>query len=237
LKKPILLCIAIIGSLFILIRGCQYVLLTNAINVNNEISRLDTNSNITGAPKEYLSLFKNKKDFIANTYSSKHRYFLSQFKNEDASIQVLKLDTIGHLSLKDILNETFTASKMSMYAYYSDYFPNKYISINYQIGVQEKVNSLYFTLNGEKNQIIQKNDSLVYYYSIMKDFSIKYRKESKVDIYGEVTSRAQGGTPVEIMFLKRNGNLYFLILFTNDNINLDQYALYNLIFGRKYPYQ
>jgi hypothetical protein len=129
------------------------------------------------------------------------------------------------------LNETFNSTEQWKNIYSTDYLPNKIISINYRLGTKEKVHSVYFTLYGNSTRILKKNDTAAYYYSNFKNFSIKYQKEGKIDIYGKAKGNPQGSNvPLEIIFLKRNNNLYFILL-TNKNYsaNLDLNALYNLI--------
>jgi hypothetical protein len=71
MKKTLLVLALILGSLFILVKACQIVILKDAIKTNKEISQLDTNTFSKNPPKEYLDLFRNKKSFNVYQYDYK----------------------------------------------------------------------------------------------------------------------------------------------------------------------
>lgn len=234
MKKTLLVIALILGSLFILVKACQTVVLKDAIKTNKEISQLDTNTVSENPPKEYLNLFRNKKALkCISTITSKHRYLITEFTDGQFDIQISKLDTMNSLQVSQVLNETFSTTEQSKNIYYTDYLPNKIVSINYRLGAKEKIDEVYFTLYGDNTRILKKDDTVAYYYSNFENFSIKYQKEGKIDIYGKAKGNSQGSkAPLEVMFLKRNNNFY-LILLTNKihSSNLDLYALYNLIYN------
>jgi len=231
-KRTILALVIIIIVLFLGIRGCMSLMLSSALKTNKEVSELDSNTYLKSVPEEYLGLFLNKANILPDSsVTSKQRSLVSQLHNEKYYIQVYKLDTINGLSLSSIIFQTFDNSEISMYSYYVEESTNKQLRIRYKLGQKEKTSSLYFTLYGDHTQVIEKNDSVAYYYSNFENFSIKYKKNDKIDIYGNKRGTTPSlKVPIEIMFLKRTNNLHFILLSNkNNSSNLDKYALYNLI--------
>lgn len=231
MKKTLLAIALTLGSLFILIKACQTIVLNDAIKTNKEISQLDSNGYSKFVSKEYLDLFLNKKNIVCNSsLTSKHRNLVTEFHSDQFYILIYKLGASNKLSLSNI-NENYNYSERPMYSYYIDASTNKQLQLQYKLGNAEEISSLYFALYGDHTQALKKNDTVAYYYSSFKNFSIKYQAEAAADIYGKTKGNSQNSKmPLEIMFLKRNSSLY-LILLTNRNYsaNLDLNALYNLI--------
>lgn len=231
MKKTLLVIVLTLGGFFILIKTCQTILLNDAIKTNKEVSQLDSNGYSKMVPKEYWDLFLDKKNIISDSsLTSKHRNLVTEFHNNQFYILIYKLGTSNKLLLSDIY-EKYNFSKRPMNSWYTDASTNRELQLQYKLGNVEEISSLYFALYGDHTQTLKKNDTVAYYYSIFKNFSIKYQAEEKVDIYGRVKGNSQDSKmPLEIMFLKRNNNLYFILLTNrNDSINLDPNALYNLI--------
>lgn len=229
-KRTILALVIIIIVLFLGIRGCMSLTLSSSLKTNKEISQLDTTIYSKNAPQEYLDLFSNQTQqqlICDSTVKCKNRDLITLLHNEQFDIQISKLDISGDLPLNKVVSEAFTTSEQSLNLYYTDYFSNKLFSINYRLGPKEKATKLYFNIEGDNSGVVEKNDHLAYYYSTFKNFSIRYKKEGKIDIFGKARKK---NVPVEIMFLKRNSDLYFIVLANiNNSANLDKYALYNLI--------
>jgi hypothetical protein len=231
MKKTLLVIALTLGSLFILIKACQTVVLKNAIKTNKEISQLDSNSYSTIVPEEYLDLFLDKKNIVCDSsLTSKHRSLVTELHNNQFYILVYKLGAANKLYLNNVY-ENYSSSGAPMYSYYIDASTSKQLQVQYKLGIMGEIPSLYFNLYGDHTQALKKNDSVAYYYSNFENFSIRYQKEGKIDIYGKAKGNPQRSkAPLEVMFLKRNNNLYFILL-TNRNYstNLDLNALYNLI--------
>ena len=235
-KRSILIIITVIAVLFLLVKACQWAVLSNALKTNEEISKLDTNTYSQNAPKEYLTLFLDKSKLVCdNAITSKHRNIITEFHDEHFYIEVYKLDTLNGLPLGKIINEAFNDNGISKNLYYTDYSNKKQFEISYKLGTREKLSMLYFTLYGDHTQVVKKDDTVAYYYSKFENFSIKYQKEGAIDIYGKIKENFRDAkVPVEIMFLKRNNNLYFILLANKSySANLDLYALYNLVIDKK----
>jgi len=70
---------------------------------------------------------------------------------------------------------------------------------------------------GEQTRVITKNDSVAYYSSNFKRFYIKYKPDGSDEFYGNASEHDDENAivPLELMFLKRNRNLYFILMFAN----------------------
>ncbi len=198
-------------------------------------SKLDSVVTSQKVPDEYLKLFKDRDKLILDvSKDSKRRNAISEFYyNQKFLIQVYKLDTINKLSVSKIIDESFKDAPMSLDVEFSEDLNNTEFEIGYKEGLKEKVSHVYLTLYGDSTQVIKKNDTVAYYYSKFEDFSIKYAIGAPEDIYAHTKDEFKGyRTPLELLFLKRNNNLYFILLGAeNDHTLLDKDMLYNLIIG------
>ena len=124
-KRSILVVVTVIAVLFLLVKACQRAVLSNALQVNEEIAKLDTNTYSQNAPKEYLNLFLDKSKLVCdNAVTSKHRNIITEFHDERFYIQIYKLDTLNE-SVGKILSEAFNDNSISKNLYYTDYSNKK----------------------------------------------------------------------------------------------------------------
>ena len=220
------------ACLFILVKGCDFLLLKDALKTDQEVSKLDVNTYSKVVPYDYLDLFANKKDLVLDSsLTSQHRSLVTELHNGPFYMQVYKLDSLDQLSIGKIY-EDYNSSEVSKYTYYVDASTNKRVRIQYKLGIDGKMSSIFFSLNGDHTQVLKKNDSIAYYYSNFKSFSIKYQEQGKIDILGKARTVGTnaGNLPIEIMFLKRKTNLYFILLAAPDSsTSLGTDILYNLI--------
>jgi hypothetical protein len=217
---------------------------THVFNVMSELhdqfqinEKLDSNIFSSKIPKEYAELFKDSsKVKIYQTTEGKRRNAISEFYyNNKFYIQIYKIDYIKNLSINDLIKVSNAGTSISHNVGYLE-LTDKRIDISYKIGPRNKnITNLYFNLHGDPTYILLKNDSIAYYYSNASNFSIKYKLDSPYDIYGKTKDNVgEQKSPVEIMFLKRHDNLYFILLSSKvGDLTMDTYALYNLIIGKK----
>ncbi|HEX3385777.1 MAG TPA: hypothetical protein VHS53_11340 [Mucilaginibacter sp.] len=219
-------------AIIALIRGCQSIFLSDALKVNKEISKLDSTSSSKYVPKEYLALFLNKGHVIADSsLISRHKNPVAELNNALYYIQVYKLDSSKNVTINDISYKAIASPEMSLNTYYVDASINRPYLDKYKLGPSERISSVYFNLYGDSTRIIQRNDSVLYCRSNFENFSIRYQKDGKIGIYGKVNDSFQKvKVPLEVMFLKKNDGLYFILL-TNKNRSstLDSNSLYDLI--------
>ena len=213
------------------------------LGVYHLFSNIDSNSKLDPggyypqkAPNEYLQLFKSRdKLVIDGSDESKRRNTITGFYyNKQFYIQVYKIDTVNGLKVDKIINESFSNTSLSRDIEYSEDMNNTQFRIGYMEGEKEKVSNVYLTIYGDSTQVIKKNDSIAYYYSRFENFSIKYSIAEPEDIYANIREKFAGHkAPLELLFLKRNNNLYFILLGAeDDHTPLDKNLLYNLIIGK-----
>jgi hypothetical protein len=187
-------------------------------------------------PKDYLQLIhhiRGKDINFLKTTKGKFRNPISCFiYNQQYYIQIYKMDSLFNYSLKSNLKEDFGNAKKSSNVFYSVDDRSK-IEYSYKLTAPTKPTSVFLKVLGKNNRILLKNDSIAYYYSDFKNFSIKYDPTGLNDIYGET----KGGLfskvlPIEILFIKRDHSLYLLTMSVYEDASDSKYApgiLYNLI--------
>jgi len=75
---------------------------------------------------------------------------------------------------------------------------------------------LHTYLFGDNTQVIKKNDTIAYYYSKCRSFSVKFGTQDLNDIYGECKSQSLSYVSLEIAFLRRKNKLFMIILSSKD---------------------
>jgi len=109
------------------------------------------------------------------------------------------------------------------------------VEYNFPIVLPKKFTIIKLKLLGKNNKIILKNDSIAYYYSLFQKFAMQYDQNDTNEIYGEAKGSFLFYTnrlPLEIIFLKRNKNLYLLtmsIYLDDQNTSYKPGMLYNII--------
>jgi hypothetical protein len=198
-----------------------------------EDKRLDSSTYVKTASKEYWDLFKSPGNMIWDlTDKSKRRNDISQcYYEKQFYILVYKIDTIGSLSLNKFIATTFTGSSLALNVEYKNDDNNYHFRISFKEGPKEKISHVTFKLSGDQTKILQKNDSIAYYYSNFSNLSITTNNNSVADIYGTVKKEFEGEQiPIEVLFLKRKSNLYFILLGAKDkHQKLGNSLLYGLL--------
>lgn len=186
------------------------------------------------APPDYVNLLNTNDQLkIDRTDQSKRRNpIVEYFYKNKFYLQVYKIDTLGNVPIDRILKENFISTEVSFNANYIQFENNIPFMINYKLEAKPRnISNIYFTIFGSGTRIIKKNANMAYYYSRFENFSISYNKAGSKDIYGNLKDDFEGkAIPCELMFLKQNGNLYYILLAaTDDKLNLDADILNNLI--------
>jgi hypothetical protein len=192
-------------------------------------------------PKEYLQLLKlpdtccktaNGNTVFVQTTAKKYRNPISSFYIENKYyLQVYKMDTSFNYSLKNEIKESRSDADMS--TFYTPYVLDDRTDMKflYNANKPHKPKNIYFDLYGDSTHILKKNDTIAYYYTNCRNFSIKFNIQDQNDIYCECKSQSFSEVPFELMFLKQGTDLYMLTLSaTNASTKLKQGMLYNLIF-------
>lgn len=235
MKKKTALVVILILILFILLFRKFTLRKTVEINkiAQNEFD-LDSNTYSKRVPPEYVKLLSNNGQFaIDRTDESKRRNPISEyFYKGKFYLQIYKIDTLGDLSIDKIIKEKFESTKASFNTDYIQFENNTPFVISYKLENKPKnISEVYFTLFGSDTKVLRKDQNMAYYYSKFENFSIRYHQVGQKDIYGNMKDNFQGKhISCEIMFLKENKNLFYILLSAlDDKTNLDMNMLYNLV--------
>ena len=137
---------------------------------------------------------------------------------------------MSNISFADKINEKAGHVSSTISAVYSEY---DYANFNlyFKSGKKNPISDLYLTFNTTP-KINVKNDSTACYYLQNGNFSIKYGKDSAIDIFTESRiSFLQKMLPKELLLVKRNGSVFFLLMApSGKNVVLPENSLYKLVF-------
>ena len=139
----------------------------------------------------------------------------------------------GNLPLQNILQTQIRNADRSVGYPYTIYTDNINFKFQCKAGLVSSVSKVYLTVSGDSLRTIAKNDSIIAYNLDCKNLSIRYQDQGPVDIFVVGNEKFLSGTnaiPMDILFLKRDDNLYFLLLTPrNEKGILPRELLYNVI--------
>jgi len=205
------------GLAGIIITGVVLFDIAKSNKAMNEYERNDPESVSQVAPKSYLQLFTGKdKPSSLTTFSTKLRNPISELAYKDYRLLIYKIDSLrdSNKNLNNIVKESYKDTKDNFGSYrsvveYGD-IPDMYV----QMAAPDKPEHIFLNLFGRHTRTIAKNDSVAYYSSDFKNFFIKYKPDGGEEFYGKATEHDDDATkPLELMFLKRNHNLYLILMF------------------------
>jgi hypothetical protein len=234
MKKQIIVVLLISVLAVLFVRACIMQKVTRINDAGENQFAIDSDTYSRTAPHDYADLLNaNDQLKIDRTDQSKRRNpIVEYFYKNKFYLQVYKIDTLGNVPIDRILKENFVSTEVSFNTDYVQFENSIPFMINYKLEAKPRnISNIYFTIFGSDSRIIKKNGNVAYYYSRFENFSISYNKAGSKDIYGNLKDSFEGkAIPCEIMFLKRNGNLYYILLAaTDDKLNLDADMLNNLI--------
>lgn len=143
-------------------------------------------------------------------------------------IQIARTDTLTNLNLtRDILEKNVETSAENNVGYALN--RNGFLHFEYNNSKAKKPSKILLTIFGDQTQLLKQTDSLVYYFTNLKNMSVRYNIKASQDLFVETNGIS---IPTEILFCKKNGNLYLIIATVkNDGDNLSKQLLYKLFFG------
>jgi hypothetical protein len=210
-----------IGAAGLLITGFY---LYNIVKVSNEqtaYEKLDPQTISHVAPDDYLQLFDNShKPVLLDNFNSKLRAPIAEFSFKEFHYLIYKVDSLrgSDIHLDKIIKETYNDTRDNYGSYrgiveYSDP-PDIYV----KMGKPDNFGQIYLNLFGSNTRTIMKNDSIAYYFSDFKNFFIKYKPSGGEEFFGKASKKDDDDAriPLELMFLKRTNNLYFILMYGND---------------------
>lgn len=212
--------ITVIAIVIVTVVGLLIFYFAGIIRRINEDSQNDAITTSYKVPKDYLLLFKSDQKLLANeTIISQRRNPICQFSyDKKFLINVYKIDITTNLSPSEMTDETNENNHISYGLNYHTAVDDtcKY-EILYKSGFQDKGSGIYLNIFGDNTHLVEKNDTLVCYYSKIENFYIKYQLDAAQDFFGRVKEKYNGiKIPMEIMFIKRNNNTYLILLSAND---------------------
>ena len=228
MKKSIIVILVIIGLI-----GSFIYYVSGVVKSMNEATKTDAVETVNKCPEDYSKLFNGNKNLVFDaTNISKTRNPISIFTyNDKFRMFVYRINSVNRMSLDTgIIDSRFDQhfTRNYIYSFFGEFDQFDFL---YKSGAQDKVSKIYFNIHGLQTQIIKKNDTLAYYYSRFKNFSITYKSDGANDFFGGVRDSATYATiPIEIMFLERKNSLYLIMLTSiNDKIDLAPGTLFNLM--------
>jgi hypothetical protein len=149
-------------------------------------------------------------------YNSKVRTpvsFLSFGNNYE--IIIYRIDLEKDKTLDDlILFENKSVATTDRYTY-TTIKHNNFFNLSYLTGPVKPVDKIFLTLSGDSIRTITKNDSLISYHLLCRNFSIRYAGDAPKDIFFVGVEGLLAITkvvPLNISFLKRGKAVYLLLM-------------------------
>jgi hypothetical protein len=188
------------------------------------------------APQEYWDFFSantREKMSVIQTITLKFQSPIADFTfdNKKYFIEVFKLEAL----VNQPLDEFITTSKNSKFIINGvPYLQSggQLFNLNFKTG-RNPVQHVNVDLYGADSTVQIRNDSIVYFHSNFKLFSVNYNHSDTTAIWATTEGRPPQiptfALPIEILFIKKHGVVYLLIMSVNDSkTNLPVKTLYNL---------
>jgi hypothetical protein len=228
MKKSIIVILVIIGLI-----GLFIYYIAGITQSMDESVKIDAVKAINKCPEDYSKLFNGNKNLVFDeTNISKTRNPIAKFTyNDKFRMFVYRVNSVTHMSLDTGINDSYIDENLThnfIYGFFGEFDQFNFL---FKSGTQDKASKVYLNIRGLQTQTIKKNDTLAYYYSRFRNFSIKYKSNGAIDFFGSVKDSVSYATiPIEIMFIERKNNLYLVILTSiNNKIDLASGTLMGLI--------
>lgn len=130
---------------------------------------------------------------------------------------IYKLDSTGSLSLKDSVVVRYVGADRTTGVTYNVLDENLFYKFHYKSGNVGSSSSVFLTIKGDSLRQTIKNDSLINLDILCHNMSIRYQDDAAIDIFIEGKQEGSGTLPIpmDILFCKRDKNIYLLILTAN----------------------
>jgi len=257
MKKFFKIVLYIVGiySAYVLISGDYPLFVKKALHITTNDDVPDSDSTSNAIPPDYSKILKLKQSCCGDSDTSKFYFTSTEFfklrnpisffvYKKKYTLQIYKISSDCKQPLDKYIIEKYINVKKTMNLCYTMFDKDNIVYL-YKASLPLKVSKVYLTLDGKDNRTITKNDSVVYYYSMLNNFSIQYQLNVAHDIFGETgihdgfadkkkdsffSSPKPDYQPFEMLFLKRNNSLYLLMMAANKkDIPYSPGTLYNLV--------
>lgn len=172
--------------------------------------------------------------FITTT-QTKYRNSVSEFNyKSNYYIQICRIDSAVNRPLSSLITLVFGKKTQNetgeSYLITSQSYP---AAICYKLGKSERANNIILKLSGDESRQLIKNDSIACYSTILGGFSVKYSEHGPEDVYGKISDNSEfDKVPIDIVFYKHLGNIYFITMSPVSKMKLDPSSLYSIISKR-----
>lgn len=218
MKKGLIITAVIIG---LIVWFIYYV--AGVTKAMDESRKTDAVKAIYTCPGDYSSLLNQNKNIVFDeTDISKTRNPISIFTYKGKyRIFVYRVNSVTRMSLDTGIIDSYDDQDLTHNTIYGFFGEFNQFDFLFKSGPQDSVSKVYLNIQGMGTQVIKKNDTLAYYYSRFKNFSITYKNGGAHDFWGKVRDSATYATiPIEIMFLEHKDKLY-LVMLTSTNSKID----------------
>jgi len=230
----------IIRTLIILIFASHLFFCFTSCTSNYKIKGVpDSSYFIDSIPKEYIKLINFKKDCCTDTDKSikyfqtigfKYRSPISYFYfTGKYLLQIYCMSDNYKYSLKAMVHTNYKNAHSWINEPYVGYSKTD-MEFYFKLTKPVTPKNIYIDINGQNTRILKNDDSTIFYYSLCKNFNIKFNPGDQNDIYGNLKDGISTPIPLEIMLTKQGDHLYMLIYSSQTSeIPLEPYALNNLL--------
>lgn len=184
-------------------------------------------------PDDYVKLFNNsakEKLHILITTGFKLRNPISDINyGDNLDLEVTKINCKPSFNIKkDIIESHEDPSATTFESYLTSNISN--ITTNYNPESNKTASKIYLSMVGDSITTIVKNDSVACYYLKPKNVTVQYSPNGIKEMFIEKKYFYTSDEPIEIMFLKRNNQLYYLFLASkNEDYRLSPNLLLSFI--------
>lgn len=171
--------------------------------------------------KEYADLFRDEyksKIDTGVTYFSKVRHPVTTLSlDKNYPLLIFKMDLTRDVSLPDVITEVSKEYPSPNTGIVYNLIRERLFNLIYLSGKPSFSDSIYFYVQGDSIKTVVSNDSMVGYHLYCRNFSLAYKKDGIKDIaaYNEGFEVFRK-FPVNLLFLKRDKALYFLLMSVKD---------------------
>jgi len=148
---------------------------------------------------------------------------------------IYRIDSTGVKSLSDLLQIKAENSKRTDDVVYSIIDFNGFSRFQWRPIPPRAVSRIHVTFGGDSLNRVAANDSLVSYYLLCQNFTVKFSEQGPVEVYMVGEDRPFGGiavSPADILFLKRNETVYLMIMTpASADRTIPKDLLYNIVMG------
>jgi hypothetical protein len=225
----------------IIVFSCFFIFIVSAYIIHRHDLSFFGNITRTGQPPlDYEGLFDGiaREDLIWGvTYQSDNRSPISTGvygfnKNLNLMFYIYKINLLNDVPLKKLIIEEDTPCLIRNEDSYQNIVAD--FDFKYLKDSVKPVSNIYLAFGGDSSyRTVIKNDSIAEYYCTVHNFSMRYLPNADADIFvraKESNANPNNSITIGVLLLKRNDNLYMLLMqYGKNDIFSDNVMPYNII--------